>query len=176
MNVKLRTIGLALAVVCAIAQGPVQAKEQKIGYVDSDRILEASEDFRAAKQKLQEEERQYITQAQALEKIVTDMMEDLKSQSLLLSDEARRDREGRLRGKQEELDAFRKETWGEGGKLYTRNLELSKPVLDRINTAIEKVSQAENYDFVFDAVNANIVYAQPEYDLTDKVLDELKKE
>ena len=49
-------------------------------------------------------------------------------------------------------------------------------MLDKINAAIEKVSQAESFDFVFDAVNANIVYAQPEYDLTDKVLDELKKE
>ena len=176
MSRTLGFIGLAVWTMCLLAQGPVWAKEQKIGYVDSDRILEASEDFRAAKQKLQEEERQYISQAQALEKIVADMMEDLRGQSLMLSEDARRGREAQLRAKQEELDAFRKDTWGEGGKLYTRNLELSKPVLDKINAAIEKVSQAESFDFVFDAVNANIVYAQPEYDLTDKVLDELKKE
>ena len=102
MSRTLGFIGLAVWTMCLLAQGPVWAKEQKIGYVDSDRILEASEDFRAAKQKLQEEERQYISQAQALEKIVADMMEDLRGQSLMLSEDARRGREAQLRAKQEE--------------------------------------------------------------------------
>ena len=75
-----------------------------------------------------------------------------------------------------ELDKFRQEIWGEGGKLYSRNLELSKPILDKINTAIQKISRDNSYDFVFDAASANIVFALPEYDITDRVLDELKKE
>ena len=74
------------------------------------------------------------------------------------------------------MENYRKEIWGEGGKLYNRNLELSRPVLDKINLAIEKVSKEENYDFVFDAASANIVYALPEHDLTEKILEELKKE
>ena len=81
-----------------------------------------------------------------------------------------------MRDKQTELDNYRKEIWGDGGKLYNRNLELSKPVLDKINQAIEKVSKEDNYDFVFDAASANIVFALPEHDITDKVLDLLKKE
>lgn len=154
----------------------VMAKELKLGYLDSDRVLEANDDFKAAKQKLQEEEKQYVTQAQALEKLVNDLGQEMTNQSLMLSDEARAERQGRLLAKQNELDQFRRETWGEGGKLYNRNLELSKPVLDKINAAIEKVSQAEGYDFVFDAASANIVFALPDYDLTEKVIEELKKE
>jgi outer membrane protein len=151
-------------------------KELKIGYLDSDRVLEANDDFKAAKQKLQEEEKQYVAQAQGLEKMVTDLTDELRNQSLMLSDEARQERQGRLLGKQNELDQFRRETWGEGGKLFNRNLELSKPVLDKINSAIEKISQADGYDYVFDAASANIVFALPEYDLTDKVIEELKSE
>jgi Skp family chaperone for outer membrane proteins len=49
-------------------------------------------------------------------------------------------------------------------------------VLDKINAAIQKVSQESGYDFVFDASSANIVFALPEYDITDRVIDELKKE
>jgi outer membrane protein len=139
-------------------------------------VLEANDDFKAAKQKLQEEEKQYVAQAQGLEKMVTDLTDELRNQSLMLSDEARQERQGRLLGKQNELDQFRRETWGEGGKLFNRNLELSKPVLDKINSAIEKISQADGYDYVFDAASANIVFALPEYDLTDKVIEELKSE
>jgi Skp family chaperone for outer membrane proteins len=74
------------------------------------------------------------------------------------------------------LERFRRETWGEGGRLYARNLELSRPVLDKINAAIQKVSQDDGYDFVFDASSANIVYTLPQYDITDRIIDELKKE
>ena len=155
--------------------GPAMAKELRLGYVDSDRILDAFPDYRDARQKLQEEERTYVTKAQSMDDVVKQMADELDQQSLMLSQEAKQERVNRLKEKQTELESYRKEIWGEGGKLYNRNLELSKPVLDKINTAIEKVSRAENYDFVFDAVSANIVFALPEHDLTDKVLEELKK-
>ena len=162
-----------LAVLCYY--GPAAAKELRLGYVDSDRILEAFEDYRDARQKLQEEERTYIAKAQSMEDVVKQMADELDQQSLMLSQEAKQERVFRLREKQTELENYRREIWGEGGKLYNRNLELSKPVLDKINAAIEKVSQDESYDFVFDAASANIVYALPDHDLTDKVLEQLKK-
>jgi outer membrane protein len=152
------------------------AKELRLGYVDSDKILEGFDDYRDARQKLQEEERTYITKAQGMEDVVKQMTDELQSQSLMLSEDAKQERLTRLHDKQTELDNYRKEIWGDGGKLYNRNLELSKPVLDKINQAIEKVSKDENYDFVFDASSANIVFALPEHDITDKVLDLLKKE
>jgi outer membrane protein len=173
----MRAFGVAaLGLLIALSSfGPAMAKELRLGYVDSERILDAFPDYRDARQKLQEEERTYVTKAQSMEGVVKQMADELDQQSLMLSQEAKQERVNRLREKQTELESYRKEIWGEGGKLYNRNLELSKPVLDKINTAIEKISRAENYDFVFDAVSANIVFALPEHDLTDKVLEELKK-
>jgi outer membrane protein len=162
--------------IILLACGFAPAKELRIAYVDSDKILETNDDYRQAKQKLQEEERTYLAQATSMEEALQKMQEENRAQSLMLSDSARaerRSREDDVRGK---LEKFRKETWGEGGKLFSRNMELSKPVLDKINAAIQKVSQEAGYDFVFDAASANIVYALPEYDITDRVLEQLKKE
>lgn len=173
----MRTFGVAalglLIVLSSFA--PASAKEMRLGYVDSDRILDSFDDYRDARQKLQEEERTYISRAQAMENVVKQMAEELDQQSLMLSQDAKQERISKLREKQTELENYRREIWGEGGKLYSRNLELSRPVLDKINTAIEKVGRDESYDFVFDAASANIVYALPEHDLTDKVLEQLKK-
>ncbi len=169
-------IPFLFALALLVSQNSASAKELKLGYVDSDRILDASEDYKEAREQLQKEEREFMTQAQTLEKVVEDMYNELKNQSLMLSDEARAEREQRVRDKQQELDSFRRDVWGEQGRLFTRNLELSKPILEKINGAIEKVSQEDSYDFVFDAASANIVYALPEHDLTDRVLDLLKKE
>jgi outer membrane protein len=104
------------------------------------------------------------------------MAEELQTQSLMLSEEARTERQNKFMEKQQELDKFRRDTWGDGGKLQARNLELSRPILDKINSMIQKISQEDGYDFVFDASSANIVYALPEHDITDRVIDALKKE
>jgi outer membrane protein len=170
---RLGAAALLLLIGVVAAAG---AKELKIAYVDSDRILEANDDYKLAKQRLQEEERQYIAQATTMEDALKTMEDELKAQSLMLSEEARHEREQRYLAKQGELEKFRRETWGEGGKLYARNIELSRPVLDKINTAIQKVSQEYGYDFVFDAQQGNIVYASPDYDITDKVIEQTKKE
>jgi outer membrane protein len=171
----MRRVVLGVFIVL-LASGLTQAKELRIAYVDSDKILEANEDYRQAKQKLQEEERTYLAQATSMEEALHQMQEENRAQSLMLSDSARSERKSREEDVRGKLDKFRKETWGEGGRLFNRNLELSKPVLDKINAAIQKVSQEAGYDFVFDAASANIVYALPEYDITERVLEQLKKE
>jgi outer membrane protein len=152
------------------------AKELKLAFVDSDKILEASDDYKQARQKLQEEEKEYITKASNMERTAKTMKEEIDAQSLMLSDSAKNERRNKLMKKLDELEAYRKEVWGDGGKLYTKNLELSRPVLDKINGAIQKLSQEEGYDFVFDASSANIVFALPEHDITDRVIELLKKE
>ncbi|MDD5087260.1 MAG: OmpH family outer membrane protein [bacterium] len=171
-----RLLVILLALGCLSGMGTAVARELRLAYVDSERLLESSEEFRQVRQKLQEEERDYVSQASSLEESVRLMGEELQAQSLMLSEEARKERQDRFLEKQKELDDFRREVWGENGKLFNRNIELSRPVLDKINVAIQKVSEEYGYDFVFDAATASIVYALPEYDLTDKVLDELKKE
>jgi outer membrane protein len=167
---------LLTATAFAVFAGTALSKELRLAYVDSDRILEANDDFKQARQKLQDEERDYMNQATSLEKVVKQMAEELQTQSLMLSEEARTERQNKFMEKQQELDKFRRETWGDGGKLQARNLELSRPILDKINSMIQKISQEDGYDFVFDASSANIVYALPEHDITDRVIDALKKE
>jgi outer membrane protein len=170
--------GIVLAAVTLLLglAGAAGAKELKLAYVDSDRILEANDDYKQARQRLQEEERQYVAQATRMEEVLNTMSDELQAQSLMLSPEAKQERERRRDSLRTELEKFRRETWGEGGRLYSRNLELSRPVLDKINAAIQKVSQEYGYDFVFDAASANIVYTLPDYDITDRVIDEMKKE
>ncbi len=166
---------VAIVTVFALAL-PGMAKEMKIGYIDSEAILGQYPDYQEAQRKLGEEEQKYVAEAQAKELVVNTMLEEIQQQSLMLSAEARSEREKKLIEKRRELEQFRVETWGEGGKLYNKNIELSRPILEKINQAIEKISQEDGYDMVFDAAGGNIVFAVPQYDITELVLAELKKE
>jgi outer membrane protein len=71
---------------------------------------------------------------------------------------------------------FQQEVWGQNGKLFQRNLELTRPVVEKINAAIAEIGDEENYDFIFDASQGNVVHAKEEFDLTDRVLEVLRKE
>jgi outer membrane protein len=94
---------------------------------------------------------------------------------LLLSDAKKREKQNEIEAKKEEYRKFFEETFGPDGILEKKNSEMTKPLLDRINAILEKIAVEENYAYIFDAVNANIAYAKPQYDLTDKVLAELNK-
>ena len=51
----------------------------------------------------------------------------------------------------------------------------TRDVLQKINDAIKKIGDEGGYDFIFDTVAGNILYAQEKYDLTERVLEELRK-
>ena len=64
---------------------------------------------------------------------------------------------------------------GPEGEIYRKQAELVGPVLEKIKSVIEKVGKENEYDYIFDTVAGNILYAEPVHDLTDKVLYELKR-
>ena len=56
-----------------------------------------------------------------------------------------------------------------------RNKELAQPSVKKIKKVLERIGKDEGYSVIFDAANANIVYADKALDLTEKVLEELNK-
>ena len=44
-----------------------------------------------------------------------------------------------------------------------------------IDDAIQKVGKRDGYDYIFNVVSGPIVYALPQYEVTDQVIEELQK-
>ena len=47
--------------------------------------------------------------------------------------------------------------------------------IQKIDDAIQKVGKREGYDYIFNVVSGPIVYALPQYEVTDQVVEELQK-
>jgi outer membrane protein len=167
---------LLTAVLCLGLVFPVLARELKIGYIDSERILSEFEDSKEAQKKLAEESRAWETEAGSMRQQISDMEAELDKQSLLLSEEKKAEKLQELQALYLKFQQFQQEIWGQDGKLFQRNLELTRPVVEKINAAISKVGDEDGYDFIFDASQGNVVHAKAEYDVTDRVLELLKKE
>ena len=153
----------------------VKAEELKIGYINSLRIRDEYKEFAETQTKFDKEVAEYQQQDQAMRSQLDSLIKAFETQSLLLSDAKKKEKQAEIEAKKEEYRKYFEQTFGPDGLLEKKNAELTKPLLDKINAALEKIAVQDNYAYIFDAVNANLAYAKPQYDLTDRVLQELQK-
>ena len=168
-------IGVSLAII--ILMGVQSASAQlKMGYIDSQKILEKYKEAQDAQKQLQDLNKRWEDEAKNMQQELQSKLEELESQALLLSDERKKEKETELQNLNIRLQQFQQEKWGNQGEVFAKRAELMQPVIDKINTVIKKIGTDEKFDYIFDVVNGNILHvgaSQPE--LTEKVLEELNK-
>jgi outer membrane protein len=148
----------------------------KIGYVDSQKILAQYQEAVDAQNQLEQIRNQYQAEYETKVQEYQALAQEIDSQSLLLSEEKKKEKLRELQVKATEIDQYKYEKLNpEGGEFYRKNQELFKPIIDKINNVINKVGTEEEYDIILDASSGAILHALPKYDLTSRILEELNK-
>ena len=166
---------VVMFMVCCVMAASVSA-QLKVGYINSDVILVKYEGAKEAADKLNKEVAKWEQEASKRQNDLKALKDQIDKQSLLLSAERKKELEDSLQQKYAQYQQFLQEKFGQKGEAYSKNEELSKPIVEKVNRIIEKIAKEENYDFIFDARSGGVVYAMPKYDLTERVLMLLNKE
>lgn len=149
--------------------------QSKIRYLNSQEILDQLPEAQEVQKKLDDiragYEKEYNDMIDRFEKLT----KDIESQSLLLSPEKKAEKEREKLNLQQQIENYQRDKLGPQGEFYRKNLELTKPLYDKIDAVIKRISDEEGYDIVFDVVQGVIVFAKDEYDITSRVIDELNK-
>lgn len=169
---KVTQCGMAMALILALAGGVLA--ELKIGFVDSERILQESESMKTVQAKLEKVKKEWEQEASDRQKEMQELKDQLEKQSLLLSDERKKEIEDKLKQKLQEYYEWQRKIYQEGW--MEKNREMAQPVIEQVNKILERIAEEEDYDFIFDARAGGVVHAKTGYDLTDKVMAELEKE
>ena len=151
------------------------SQEGRIGYIDSMRLRTEFEDFKEAQAKFDQDVQAWQDEAAQMKKTIDSLEADLEKISLILSEAKKKEKEDSLEAEKLKYQNFTNDIFGPGGKAEKRNAELTKPILDKINLVLEKIATEENFIMIFDSVNGNIAYVKKSLDLTDLVLEELRK-
>jgi len=158
------------------AQQPAQ-QQLRLGYVDSEVILAQYPEAVKAKSDLDgmvaKWRKDIDSMAQDYQKSVADYQG--KAQTLK-KDEL--DKLAKSIGeKEQKAQAYNQSKFSQpNGEYYQKQDQLMKPVKEKIFKAIDEVSKEENMQFVFDkAGDVILLKADPQYDITYKVLDLLKR-
>ncbi|MFO7527146.1 MAG: OmpH family outer membrane protein [Ignavibacteriaceae bacterium] len=146
----------------------------KIGYLDSDTIMDKLPDVQDARQKIDALIQEWQAELKVLENNWKTKYDDYEKRKLIMTDQTRTETEAELIKLENEIAQFRDKKFGTNGELFQKQDELMKPVQNKIFNAIQLVAQEENLDFVFDrSGDIMILFAKEQYDISQKVLDKL---
>jgi len=173
--VKFSSIFWVATLALAIAGNTPSYAQLKIRFINSQRILNEYPEAQEIQKKLDELRASYEKEYNEMLQQYDQMAKELESQSLLLSPEKKAEKEKQLQELGMKIERYRQEKLGPEGEFFQQNKKLTQPLFDKINQVIQKVAQDEGYDYILDVVQGVVLYAKPEYDITDRILDELKK-
>jgi len=148
--------------------------QQKIGYVDSESILEELPEYATVQQKLDQLETEWRAEIQSQKEKVQKLKDEYQASELLYTDEERKQKRQAMQEAQKKVEQLRQRYFGPEGRLYTRQKELMRPIQKRVLSATEEVATQEGYDYVFDkSKKVLFMYARDEHNLNKSVLREL---
>lgn len=147
----------------------------KIGYVDSDSIMDNFPDAQDARQKLDAMIQEWQTELTKLESNWKTKYDDYEKRKLIMTDQTRADMESELIQLEKQISDYREKKFGTNGELFQKQDEIMKPVQNRVFNAIKDVANEEEFDFIFDrSGDVMLLFAKEEYDVTTLVLNKLK--
>ena len=155
----------------------VSIAQLKIGYVDSDTIMDNLPDVQDARQKLDALIQEWQNELKDLESNLKTKKDDYEKRKLIMTGETSTEALAEITKLDKEIADYRDKKFGASGELFQKQDELMKPIQNKIFNTIKEVASEEDLDFVFDRSGDIIfLYAKEEYDLTTKVLEKLKLE
>jgi len=153
----------------------VFAEAEKIAYIDTDKIMMKSPETQEAQTILMGERQKWEQEIADMDTEIQQLYTDYDSKKMILTESGKQEAENKITSLTETRQAKVQELFGENGKFVQRQNELLEPILNKLKTIIEKVSVENNYSIVLDASAGSILYAKPNLDITDIILDEMEK-
>lgn len=144
---------------------------QKVGYINSNTILQEAPGAKEARDQLEREMAQVRTRLQQMEDSLRLMREQYERQQLTLSPQAKQERQTAIN---QYFENYQRVFQDAQAQVSRRQEELLQPLMGRVNQVIDQIRREGDYALIFDVAAGAIIAADPALDLTNEVLRRLK--
>lgn len=164
-------------IIILVISGSLFAQSQKIGWVNSEVILQQYPPAIKAQSDLDALTSKWT---KSIDSMTTDLQTayaDAQKQFANMTPDKQREVQQELVKKEQLMQQFRQQKFGQpNGQLFIKQEEFLTPIKAKILEAIEAVKSVEKMDFIFDKTgDVILLFADPKYDITNAVLDRLKR-
>lgn len=148
--------------------------QQKIGFIDSDFILNNIPEYQGINERLSVLTNQWQEEITEMETEIEELETEFEAKEILYTDEVKAEKEQEIKTKKLALESYKKQKFGPNGEYFQKQQELLEPLQQRILEAVNKISETEDFDYVFDRTGDYMfLYTNPEWNLSEDVLIEL---
>ena len=170
-NLLIITAILFVSSISMFAQG------EKIGYVDSQIILTQYPAAIKAQGDLDAITNLWSAQLDSMTLEYQQALSNYQQQANTMPEEQQLAAQQNIVGMEQKIVDFRRKKFSQpDGEIYVKQEQIFAPVKTKIYASIEKVAKEEGMKFVFDkSGDILLLYADSAFDITFKVLDQLKR-
>lgn len=162
---------ILLSVVCSLCMGftgmaVAQSAEYKIGFVDLQRVIDASEVGKNARDEIQKNAEEFKAQADQMQAELEALAAEYKSQAEVLTAEAKREKQDEISRLELDLNRFVKDSQDELAMAEERAL---KQLLADIGKLIVEYGEQNGFSVILEA--GNILYGSESIEITSAIID-----
>ncbi len=171
-SVKIKKV-LYIAVIGLLTTFSLHAQRNsvRIGYIDTEYILENVEEYNQAKTLLAEKTKKWKTDIEKKLNAINQKKQQLDNERVLLTKELIEEKQEEIDIEQNEVLDYQQKRFGAGGDLIIQRKQLIQPIQDQIFNAVQEVASTGKYDFIFDkSADVVMLYSAERYNISDRVL------
>ena len=143
----------------------------RIGYIDTEFILENIPEYQEASNQLNEKADKWKNEIDAKLGTVAQKRKDLSNEKALLTKELIDEREEDITFEEKEILDYQQKRFGPNGDLFIQKKQLMQPIQDQIFSAVQDMADSKKYDFIFDkSSDATMLYSAKQFDLSDQII------
>ena len=147
----------------ALLIGPLQLAAQKYAYVDTEYILQHLPEYSEAQKELNSLASGWLDEIEEKYDAANQLEVAYRAERVLLTPEMRRKREDEIASKRSEAT-----------ELFQKRQELIQPIQEQLFQVLKDLASQRQYMVIFDkAKDSNMLYTNPKYDISDRVIKEL---
>lgn len=147
---------------------------QKIGYVDMEFITSKMPEYQAAQGEMKKFSEKWAKEIADKYSEIDRMQRAYMAEEILLTEDLKRKRQTEIKEKELEAGEYNSKIFGMDGMLFQKKKELMKPVLEKVQRAVTKVSSQRRLDFMFDkSSDVGMLFTNPKHDYSDYVMEDL---
>ena len=168
--VKFKVLFL-LAVIGLVSFSSNAQKGVRIGYIDTEYILQNVPEYQEASTQLDKKVLQWKTEIEKKLSGIEQKKKELENESVLLTKELYEERMEDISFEEAEILDYQQKRFGPNGDLMIQKRQLIEPIQDQIFAAVQQIAETKKFDFVFDkSADVVMLYSAERYDISEQVL------
>lgn len=163
---------LTILMTSTLAPSLAAAADKDFGVVNTQRILLEYEAAKDAQEQVEKFVRDLDKEIEEKARALSRLNEEFESQKMLLAEEAYAAKMKELEQQKEEYLRFREQADQRVQQAY---MEAMGPINDQVMTIAERIAKEKGFGIIIDMSSFNVLYLDPDVDLTDEVLASLAR-